>query len=410
MQSSGAGTLITTSEELAAALRGGSVSGSGVVVNEQSPLGIAAANRCVMLISGIVANMPFGIKRRLDDRFREDAIDHPLYMIFDRRPNKWQKPQQFKMMMQMTKLLYGNAYALITRSAGRIIAITPLDPRRVQVIQNDDLSLKYRYRRKDGSYIDFKQSEIFHLVGPSLDGIIGVSPITYQREVMGASLAMEKHGANTFKNGAQVGGALVHPKGLSDAAIANIRASMDAYRVDGREAGKFPLFEEGLKFEQFSLSAADAQWIENRKFTRSEIAMFYGVPPHLIGDTENSSQLGSNVEQQTQAFVSFTLETEIKSWEDTINTDLLTDREADIYARLNRNSLIRGDIKARWDSYRSGLQWGVWSPNEIRGFEDENPRQDGDIYYPPPNMSGKPAAQTETGQDDTSKEGDQNVN
>ena len=34
-----------------------------------------------------------------------------------------------------------------------------------------------------------------------------------------------------------------------------------------------------------------------------------------------------------------------------------------------------------------GLQWGVWSPNEIRTLEDENPRVGGDVYYPPPNMS-----------------------
>lgn len=34
-----------------------------------------------------------------------------------------------------------------------------------------------------------------------------------------------------------------------------------------------------------------------------------------------------------------------------------------------------------------GLQWGVWSPNEIRTLEDENPRAGGDVYYPPPNMT-----------------------
>jgi len=49
---------------------------------------------------------------------------------------------------------------------------------------------------------------------------------------------------------------------------------------------------------------------------------------------------------------------------------------------------IRHDIKTRWEAYVKGLQWGVYSPNEIRALDDMNPRDGGDIYYPPPNTAG----------------------
>jgi phage portal protein BeeE len=34
-----------------------------------------------------------------------------------------------------------------------------------------------------------------------------------------------------------------------------------------------------------------------------EIAMYFGVPPHMLGDTEKSTSWGTGIEQQTQGFV-----------------------------------------------------------------------------------------------------------
>ncbi|WP_423208818.1 phage portal protein [Paracoccus yeei] len=134
-------------------------------------------------------------------------------------------------------------------------------------------------------------------------------------------------------------------------------------------------------------TAEDAQWIESRKFTRADIAMFFGVPPHMIGDTEKSTSWGTGIEQQSIGFVAYTLEDHLTTWEETIARDLIDPTRTDLYARFNRAALVKGDIKARWEAYVKGLQWGVWSPNEIRTLEDENPREGGDVYYPPPNMT-----------------------
>ena len=74
---------------------------------------VATVYACVRIRSGIVANMPIHIKRRIDDRTREDASDLPLWRILRRKPNGWQTAAQFKRMMQAHLLLRGNAYAVI---------------------------------------------------------------------------------------------------------------------------------------------------------------------------------------------------------------------------------------------------------------------------------------------------------
>lgn len=358
---------------------------------------VAAVYACVRIRSGVVANMPLHIKRRVDARTREDASDHALWSIFRRRPNRWQTPSQFKRMLTAHLLLRGNAYALIVRSRGDVKALIPLHPDRVECKQNDDLSLRYTYTRKDGRRVELQQSEMFHLVGLTLDGVHGVSVITYARETIGLSLAMEEHGATVFKNGARVSIVLKHPGQLGKEGQEFLRSSLDDYRSGGESEGKALILEEGMDVERLAMTAEDAQWIESRKFTRGDIAMFFGVPPHMIGDTEKSTSWGTGIDSQTQGFVTFSAEDDLTTWEETINRDLVADNDNDIYARFNRSSLVKGDITVRWKAHVNALQWGVMSPNEVRALEDLNPRAGGDIFYPPPNTAGNTQPEKDDG-------------
>lgn len=391
------GVLITTPEGLDQFIRRGSETGSGQSVGPMSAMRVASVFACVRLISGAVGNMPVRVLRRVDDRTRVNASDHGLWAVFNRRPNQWQKPAQLKRMMTAHVLLRGNAYAMIVRGVkGEVISLIPLHPDRVTVDQLDDMTLAYSFTRKDGRVVVFPQSEILHLSGFSYDGIVGLSVITLAREAIGLSMAMEAHGGAVFRNGANVTGALKLPAGRSlDQEKANsLRAQMDEFRAGGAKEGKVIVLEDGLEWQQMALTAEDAQWLDARKFSRGDIAMFFGVPPHMIGDTDKATSWGTGLDSQGQNFVTYTLEDYLTMWEEGLNADCLNPvRDKDVFARFNRNALVRGDIKTRWDAYTKAMQWGVMSPNEVRELEDDNPRDGGDIYYPPPNMAATPTTE-----------------
>lgn len=390
VQSNDGGTLITDSEQLAQAIRtAGLGTASGMVVTPDSAMRTAAVFASVRLISGAVSNMPLHVKERIDDRTRKDRTDHPLWPVLTRKPNGWQTPKQFRSMLMAHLLLRGNAFAQIVRSRGKVLALNPLHPDRMKVEQRDDLELVYTYTRRDGRRVNFGQSDIMHIVGLSLDGITGLSVIAYARETIGLSMAQERHGATTFKNQARPSIVLSHPGAIGTEGQENLRASLDAYRQGGDSEGQALILEEGMSHEQLSMTAEDAQWIESRKFSRGDIAMFFGVPPHMIGDTDKSTSWGTGIEAMGQGFVTYTLEDYLTAWEQSIDRDLI--EEPEIYARFNRRALLRGDTKARKEYYQSGLQWGYLSPNEVRGLEDMNPRDDGDDYYDPPNTAGTPS-------------------
>ncbi|TDQ63580.1 HK97 family phage portal protein [Maritalea mobilis] len=386
-QGADGGQQITTSDDLEAAIRAANVgSAAGMPVNANTAMRVSTVFACVRLISGAVANLPLHIKERVDSETRIDRTDHQLWTVLRRRPNAWQTPSQFRRMMQAHLLLRGNAFAMIARSGSKVLGLIPLDPDRMKVTQLDNLRLSYEYTRRDGGVTRLTQDEVMHLVGLTLDGVNGVSVITYARESLGLSMAQEQHGSNTFKNAARPSMVLLHPKKLGKEGQENLRASLDAYRQGGDQEGKALILEEGMESKPLSMTAEDAQWIEGRKFSRTDIAMFFGVPPHMIGDTEKSTSWGSGIEQQSIGFVTYTLEDHLTTWEETINRDLIP--EENVYSRFNRKALVRGDIKTRQGFYVSMLQWGVLSPNEVRKLEDENPRDGGDVYYDPPNTAG----------------------
>jgi HK97 family phage portal protein len=140
------------------------------------------------------------------------------------------------------------------------------------------------------------------------------------------------------------------------------------------------------------MSAEDLQFLESRQFARADVGMFFGVPPHMYGDTEKASSWGTGIEAISAGFVTYTANDWFVMWEQALERDCLSaaDLKGGYYIRLQRQALMRGDSKARAALYTSALQWGWMSPDEVRALEDMNPRADGEggEYYPPPNTAG----------------------
>lgn len=349
---------------------------------------VASAWRCVNIIAGSIATLPLDLIQRVDENIRRPAVGHQLRRVLTVKPNPWQTPSEFRRMMQANLLLRGNAYARKVMLGNRLEALIPLHPDRVEAEQLDTLGMQYKVRGKSGGHVILPQKDILHLRGMSLDGVTGMSVLSNMRESLGLALQTELAGARLFKNGMLTGGQIMHPGKLSENAAKNLRESLDERHGGAENAAKWVLAEEGMELKPLSLSAEDSQWLGARDFQRYDIAMFFGVPPHMIGATEKTTSWGTGIEAQGTGFVTYTLSDWIKTWEESIKRDLMQESEWEtLDARFNVNGLLRGDAKARWEGYVKALQWGVYSPNEVRRLEDQNPRDDGDVYYDPPNKA-----------------------
>ena len=147
------------------------------------------------------------------------------------------------------------------------------------------------------------------------------------------------------------------------------------------------VLEGGATAKTLSMTAKDAEFIETRKFQKSEIATMFNVPSHMVGDLEHATF--SNIEQLSINFEKFTIRPLATKIEAVLNASLLTELEQKqgYYFKFNTDALLRGDIKSRYDAYAVGRQWGWLSANDVRNKEDQEEVEGGDAYLVPMNMT-----------------------
>ena len=378
-----AGTQYLTSSNL-----WGSTSRSGVTVDEIRALNVVTVYACVRILSETLASLPLILYERLP-RGKNRAQSHPLYKILHDSPNPDMNSFTFRETLMAHLVTWGNAYAEIEWETNMVDVkhLWPLRPDCMQVLRVDGV-VQYKYTLPSGAgYITLPPSRVFHVPGMGFDGLIGYAPITFAREAIGLALATEEFGARFFGNGAASGGVLEHPAHLSKEAQDNLRKSWNDMHQGLSNQHRIAILEEGMKFSKTSIPPDDAQFLETRKFQRNEIASFFHIPPHMIGDLERATF--SNIEEQALEFVVYTMRPWLIRWEQAINTKLLNPLdEGQYFSEFLVDGLLRGNQQARFTSYATGRQWGWLSANDIRELENQNPLpgEEGNIYLNPLNM------------------------
>lgn len=394
-----------TDDEIRDFLRDGSnqsISGRSITAN--NALKVAAAYRCTNIISGVVSWLPMDLIRRVDENTRRPAVGHPLRRVLTVRPNAWQTPKEFKQLMQTHVMLRGNAVAIKVKALGQVVALIPVHPDRVRIEQDNDLRMKYTVTALDGSMKVYRSADVLHLRGLSLNGYSGLSVLSHMRESLGIALDGETAAATLMKNGSFVDTVIKHPEKMSPEAYTRLKESWEKRKTGVENTGTTAILEEGASLDKVSMSAKDLQFIESRDFQRYDIAMFFGVPPHMIGATQKTTSWGSGIEQQNIGFVTYTLNDWLVMWQEALKRDTVNENEWEsLDIRFFTQALLKGDSKAQWDAFTRGRQWGVYNANDIRAMLDLNPRtlQDGTLdpegytYASPPNQN--PDADPERG-------------
>lgn len=386
-------TPITTSSDLATFLGSWYDSDSGVQITPSNALQISTVYQCVKVLAESIGMLPVSIFIESSNG-KEKDLKHPLHRLLKVAPNDYMTSQEWKELVIAHLCLRGNHYSYINRVNGRIVELLPLAPGAVQKKQNDDYSIEYQITFKSGEIRRVSSDEVLHIKTFSTDGLYGLSPVSQNVNALGLAKATEKHGSSLFKNGAKPFGGLKVDGTLKDEQYQRLKTSLEGYQ--GTDNGFKPLIlEGGLEWVQVAITPEDAQYLETRKFQRSEICGIFRVPPHMVGDLERATF--SNIEHQGLEFVTHTLMPYLTRIENRINFSLLTEKEqSNRYAKFNVNALLRGDMKARAEFYTKMVQNGAMSPNEIREKEDMNPREGGDVFLTPLNMAvnGKPVEES----------------
>ncbi|HHG9804054.1 TPA: phage portal protein, partial [Enterobacter hormaechei subsp. xiangfangensis] len=140
------------------------------------------------------------------------------------------------------------------------------------------------------------------------------------------------------------------------------------------------ILEAGFSTSAIGVTPQDAEMMASRKFQVSELARFFGVPPHLVGDVEKSTSWGSGIEQQNLGFLQYTLQPYISRWENSIQRWLIPAKDVGrIHAEHNLDGLLRGDSASRAAFMKAMGESGLRTINEMRRTDNMPPLPGGDV-------------------------------
>jgi len=390
---------------------GGSKTPSGITMNPQTALSISTVYQAVRVISGDVGQMPM-------KRYKSDGNgnrSHEQDYVVEKDPSKLITPLKFKETLQAHALLYGNGYALITRgpvnkvsdpeAAGEIKELTILLPDRVNVGINKNGYVQYNVTAGEpGKQVvySYRPSDIFHLRGLGFGGLEGYSVVSYAADSFGLAKAAENHGGRYFANSAIPSGLLSLPGSRPSAEAANQIREDWTRSQSGENGQKVGLLFSGAKYEPLGLTNVESQFLESREFSRSDIASWFNLPPHKVGDLNRATF--SNIEEQNRDYLTTSLMYWLVNWQEEADKKLLSDeqKKSGYYYEFNTAALLRGDTASRFEAYGKAINDGWMSRNEVRQMENKNTVEGLDDYLIPLNMG-------EVGDDTESLEGNSDI-
>jgi HK97 family phage portal protein len=298
----------TPSPELAALFSpGGLVDLGDVIVGEQSALGLSAVFRACSLISGSLGMLPL---RTL----RED----PATKTIQRVPSVFDDPDgpdgqtvfEWKETLLLHGILYGRAGAMkVYNQAGSLVRLPLVHPLSwhtqlptVQEAQGGPDTYPaggvwFIVTLDDGSQVKLDSDSFWYV--PSFNGL---GLLNTARASLATSISGDRSAARMFRSGAMVSGVATPADDAEDLDdIPEIRRQINNAMTGYENAGGIAIINRRLTITPWTMTNADAQFLQSRQFQIEEISRWTGVPPHLLMQTDKQTSWGTGVDEQNRA-------------------------------------------------------------------------------------------------------------
>lgn len=369
------------------------MSTAGVVVSDNTALQLAAVYGSVSIISDSIATLPI---RQYKATGTATAVEMTPAPVVEQ---PWSEMTQRDFVTQgtMSLLLRGNLFGKVTARDDRLF------PSQVQLVHPDHARVR---RLPDGS-IETRYwnqpvpaDDVSRAMGLSLpEGLIGLNPIEYMRNVLGVARAQDLYGGAFFANSARPDGVIQVPGDLDvDEAKAMKQALLESHQ--GINHAHLPLVLTGdAKFVPITMNLADVEFLGQMQYSSSVISgMIYRVPPHMIGMVTKDTSWGSGIEQQELGYVRNTLLNWLGRLEDLMTSWLPPGQ----FVMFDLSQRLRGDTLQRWAAYQVARVIGAMNNAEIREAEGLLPVTGDaggplDAYDQPLNSAPMPAAVAQGG-------------
>lgn len=361
---------------------------AGIRLTPDEALALSAVWACIDVIAKSIASCAWYVFRPLPGTRRELLEDDPLVWLLNTRPNPEMTGIAFREAMLYLAIPFGNAYAeIVPNGAGKVAELWPLDPERVTPRRDADNILYYEYRQPDGEAARLEQRQVFHLRGPTLNGLLGENIVARAARSLAVAAAAERYSAAFFGRGAHPSGVLEYPGKLSEEQYNRLKTDWAEKRAGPQNAHRPMILEAGMKWTTTSIEPGKSQLVEARQFSVEDICRWFGVPPHKVQHLLRATF--NNIEHLDIEFVRGALTPWCRRLEQEADYKLFPQARGPWRnTAIDTAPLSYGDALSRAQAHAVWRQNGIMSANEIRAREGLNDRgQDGDVLLVQSNLT-----------------------
>jgi HK97 family phage portal protein len=356
---------------------------SGVNVSPRNAMEVPSVRAAVEAISETIGQLGFPVYAVGSDGAKSLDTAHPVSKLLNNEANPWTPAARFRSQLTRDACLFGNGFAFVNVVNGKPIELLRLHPDAVSV-QYDLSTGEPIYRVSGDPAVPASKGtitprdRIFHLPAPSIDGIVGASPVMLGREAIGLARALETHGARLFRNGARPGGVLSFKSPLTPEGLAKAKAAWQAAHGGDRSGGT-AVMDGDAEFTALTLTSVDAQYLELCHFSCEQIGRIWRVPPVLIGEYGRATW--GNATEMARQFHDYCLKFWMRNWEGEVRLKLFGAEERDNYlAEHDTDDLLLPDLATRAKAYNQLIAARVLNPNEARELERRAPYAGGEKF------------------------------
>lgn len=355
-----------------------------LVADPFKALGFSPVARAIQVVSNDIARVPIRMERKTDAHW-EVVDDNPVMdEILNEIPNTHFSAYEFRGWMCRSMMLWGNAFALISRWGNEVRELIPVRPWDMALLPDTERGGWYYH---SSEYGDIKHTDVLHFRMPSYQRMLwGESPIILGRHAVALGQEQEAAGRSAFQMPGLGKIAITTKETMGGEAV---RRMQEAFRGahSGPEGMLRPIVVQNESdVKQVGQSLTDQDWIAARKFSINQVAQMYGVPPQMLYNLESES--ASGVAEQARQYVDNCLSQYTSTWAAELAWKLLPHMpDGDRYRFVfDTTQLVRGTFAEQVSALQIAVQTGVMTRNEARTMMGFNPIEGGDEVLIGPNM------------------------
>ena len=340
---------------------------AGFNINDDTALTITAVYTAVAILADSVATLPLLTYRR--GKRQNGPVDSPP-LVADPWPEGTSQDWLSQVMVSLA--LRGNFFGLIVArdDAGYPTMVQPLHPDSVMARRGQDGKRQYWVLGASKPTAD-----IIHIPNILMPGsFVGLNPLEYMRQSWGLAGAQTRYMGQWYANSANPTGVIEVGEDLTEDETLELARSWKMTHGGLQGAGLPAVLTGGATWKSIQLSPGDQNFIAGRDFERSEIAAFFRIPAHLMGQQDRTSSWGTGVEQMELGFVINTLRPYLSKLEQYLTR--LTPPRYEVLFDLSAR--LRGDTGQRYTNYATAINNGFMNMDEARAREDMTPLPNGD--------------------------------